>query len=164
MLKVFLRKFFPCFCRKSSTKVVAIKKRKRKENDSFQISQIWKSFFNYSTIDGLYLIYGSRVSAKVARIASLVFLIIASICCLYQCCDFLQMYLRVPLKTSMVYQPVNELTFPAITFCHTFVYKRTAIAPIVADTDKQVMNAFISFVIRNEAEEKLFQQLVSKKI
>lgn len=161
MLKYILSKFVSRLWKKSSTKVTVIKKQEIKENARFQFIQSWKSFFDYSTINGLYIIYGSHTYHKTARIAIVLFLMLISACCVYQCSNFIVTYLDVPLKTSFVYNRVKEITFPAITFCHTTFSKKSALAPFVSDDDsKPLLEVVLSSMGKNYAEIKLLEATV----
>lgn len=159
MLKIYISKFLTRLISKPKTKVFKINKKKNKQK--FHVGESWKKFFDKCTLLGFHIIYGSRVYDNFSRITALLFLIVASVCCLYQCSNFILTYIRVPLKTAMVYNPARELTFPAITFCHTVFSRKSLMGPFYAGVDAQLMKFLTSFMADNKEEEKSLQDLVS---
>lgn len=173
MLKHFLSKIFSFFClckilsrfcNISSTRVTVIKNQEISENGHFQFIQSWKSFCDDFSINGIYIIFGTNHYDKVARIATFLYFTIISSGCIYLCYTFITIYLSYPppLQTSMVYSPVDELEFPAITFCHSTFYKRSFLGPIIVDLDPSVLNVIASVVVEGNNQEKLFVSEVSK--
>lgn len=77
----------------------------------------WTKFCTDSSIHGLFHIRQSKPIWKIPWTLLLTFMIFLTTWC---CVNSVVLYYRYDVKTSMQYDEVDQIQFPAITFCNQF--------------------------------------------
>lgn len=90
-----------------------------------EIKQQWMDYCNVSTIDGLNYAGGTGYKSKKVRIAFTVCLIVCQLLVTHQCYTFVLDYYNYSVSTTITYDAVGNLPFPAITFCNVHFGKKS---------------------------------------
>lgn len=113
----------------------------------------WALFCDNSTLDGLYLVGGTRNAHhyKISTFMLFMAMILAGILCY----DSLSLYLHYKLRATISYKANNELPFPALTFCNVNMFKRS-----VTGTDEIFKRGLTFFYGKNRAELPIIMEQV----
>lgn len=86
-----------------------------------------KRFFEYTTIGGLRYVFGRKPLSKPYRL--LWFCMWLTIVCYasYLCSQSMIKYLQYYVKTTIRYETVGQMEFPAITICSENMFRKSAI-------------------------------------
>lgn len=84
-----------------------------------------KEFFQNSTIGGLRLVFGLNPLSKHFRILWLFMWLMVVAYAFWLCSNSIIIYLKFDVKTSIRFEEVDELEFPAITICNENMFRRS---------------------------------------
>lgn len=116
---------------KTITTVTRIgQKRKRNRNRNSLASELlvsWRRFCDCTKLAGLYIIGGNRKVSLINRLAmGCIWLACVSIA-IHKCMGGIVRYYKYDVHTTVTYDSVSELEFPAITFCNIIGFRRSVL-------------------------------------
>lgn len=114
------------------------------------ILETWKGFCEATSIHGLRYIYGNDQGKKRYPFiwAFVVFLMTALT--VYQCREQLNLYLQFKTKITTTSKIMNELEFPAITFCNENTFRKSVVG--AKDSFIYLMSALTQIGDQNDLE------------
>lgn len=135
---------------RKATTVALFAKRKTEYPKPCTLSEILKScreYCNSSTVGGLKYICGSKKKVSLRhRVYFTICFIVCFLCTAYHCCSSIQDYLKYDLKTTIQYNTVRKLDFPAVTICNANRARKS----VVGQDDFILASAAVLFSWRND--------------
>lgn len=97
------------------------------ENVPLQKEDTWKDFCDTTSFHGLRYIGGNNASQNGCRVIwGLLWLSMFGLC-IWLCLTSVKVYLACDVSTSLTYQIVNRIDFPAITFCNENQFRKSIV-------------------------------------
>lgn len=151
----FITKF--TFSYKFKTKVKKFKSNRKIKNKRilFDVVNSWQQFFDNISLNGMFLIGGTKKTLLTRFSISVVFVICLSLG-FYLCEKNLKEYEEMSVRTTIRYDTKPEIGFPAISICPAQLGRKSSFGT------SNVTLTYLSLAFsRTEEEQKLFMTTVS---